>query len=75
MQTQMYKTESIVKARQMRTSQTILDIQKTENERDEEQTTYKTTMQALLRERLKQGKAKTVLDHKFIKLEARMNGL
>ena len=75
MQTQMYKTESIVKARQMRTSQTILDIQKTENERDEEKTTYKTTMQALLRERLKQGKAKTVLDHKFINLEARMNGL
>ena len=32
-------------------------------------------MQAILRERLRQGKAKVILDQNILKLEARMNKL
>ena len=46
-----------------------------EMQRDEEKNTYKKEMQTILRERLRQGKAKIILDQNIMKLEARMNGL
>ena len=74
--TQMDKTESIMKARQPRKSKTILDIPKIkENERNAEKNAYKQEMHTILRERLRQGKAKIILDQNIMKLEARMNGL
>ena len=74
--TQMDKTESIMKARQPRKSKTILDIPKIkENARNAEKNAYKQEMHTILRERLRQGKAKIILDQNIMKLEARMNGL
>ena len=75
-QKQMDKPESIVKSQQIWKSKTLLDIPKIkENEREEEKTNYKTYMQSILRERLRQGKAKLILDQSIIHLQAIMNGL
>ena len=54
----------------------LLDIPKIkENARDAEKKAYKQEMQTILRERLRQGKAKVILDQNIVKLEARMNKL
>ena len=44
-------------------------------QRDDEKNAYKQELQTILRERLRQGKAKLNLDQNIITLEARMNGL
>ena len=76
MKTNMDKNDNLTKPRQLRKSKTIVDVPKIKaNERDAEKNAYKQEMQIILRERLRQGKAKVILDQNITKLEARMNKL
>jgi hypothetical protein len=76
MKTHMDQKESITTTHKLRKSKQILNIPSIkEKQRDDEKSEYKKEMQAILKERLKQGKAKIILDQNIEKLEARMNGL
>jgi hypothetical protein len=68
-------TEKRDTTHKVRTSK-LLDIPHIkEMQRDEEKKEYNTEMQAMRKERLRQGKFKVKLEQHMIKLEAIMNGL
>jgi hypothetical protein len=76
MKTQTDKKESIPTTHKLIKSKQILNIPSIkEKQRDNEKSEYKKEMQAILKERLKQGKAKIILDQHIEQLEARLNNL